>query len=67
MIPPFHFALFITFLTLFRKLLGLQERVPKTFVKGALKRIPKPHREEDNQGGGVITLLTISGVTTQRR
>jgi hypothetical protein len=28
--PPLNFALFITFLTLFLKLLGLQERVPKT-------------------------------------
>jgi hypothetical protein len=27
---PLHFTLFITFLTLFLKLLGLQERVPKT-------------------------------------
>jgi hypothetical protein len=30
MIPPhLHFALFITFLTLFLKLLDLEERVPK--------------------------------------
>jgi hypothetical protein len=28
--PPLNFALFITFLTLFLKLLGLQERFPKT-------------------------------------
>jgi hypothetical protein len=28
-LPHLHFALFITFLTLFLKLLGLQERVPK--------------------------------------
>jgi hypothetical protein len=27
--PPLNFALFITFLTFFRKLLGLQELVPE--------------------------------------
>jgi hypothetical protein len=31
--PHLHFALFIAFLTLFLKLLGLQERVPKTSAR----------------------------------